>query len=42
MKFLVVSAIEAKYVIVKGVSIVIGIGYSITIMRGEHWHALMF
>ena len=34
MQFLVVSAIEAKYV--PGVSNVIGIGYSIAIMMEEH------
>ena len=33
---MLVSAIEAKYVIVKGVSNVIGIGYSIAIMTEEH------
>ena len=30
--FFVVSAIEAKYIIIKGVSNIIGIGYSIMII----------
>ena len=34
--FFIVSAIEAKYIIIKGVCNIIGIGYSIMIIKGQY------